>query len=104
MTSLSSLEEKKSRTMEAFNIQELGGRQSWKKGRLPLSAENAGTSAAEDIDLDEDNGKYMMTGKEECEEENVYIKRDCARSEPTEVANVKQLQSTLEEEEEHVND
>ncbi|GJV10579.1 hypothetical protein Tco_1352120 [Tanacetum coccineum] len=45
--------------------------QSWKKGRLPLSAENAGTSAAEDIDLDEDNGKYMMTGKEECEEENV---------------------------------
>ncbi|GJZ99076.1 leucine-rich repeat protein [Tanacetum coccineum] len=45
--------------------------QSWKKGRLPPSAENAGTSAAEDIDLDEDNGKYMMTGKEECEEENV---------------------------------
>ncbi|GJY31173.1 kinase-like domain, phloem protein 2-like protein, partial [Tanacetum coccineum] len=116
--------------------------QSWKKGRLPLSAENAGTSAAEDIDLDEDNGKYMMTGKEECEEENVKknTKRtggrnfvgDCrdattkernqqrfvdkkrdtekgkgldgsARSEPTEVANVKQLQSTLEEEEEHVN-
>ncbi|GJW08088.1 hypothetical protein Tco_1570511 [Tanacetum coccineum] len=38
--------------------------QSWKKGRLPLSVENAGTSAAEDIDLDEDNGKYMMTGKE----------------------------------------
>ncbi|GKB09586.1 hypothetical protein Tco_0837898 [Tanacetum coccineum] len=45
--------------------------QSWKKGRLPLSAENAGTSAAEVIDLDKDNGKYMMTGKEECEEENV---------------------------------
>ncbi|GJU73450.1 kinase-like domain, phloem protein 2-like protein [Tanacetum coccineum] len=45
--------------------------QSWKKGRLPLSVENVGTSAAEDIDLDKDNGKYMMTGKEECEEENV---------------------------------
>ncbi|GKB26226.1 hypothetical protein Tco_0865627 [Tanacetum coccineum] len=111
--------------------------QSWKKGRLPLSAENAGTSAAEDIDLDEDNGKYMMTGKEECEEENVkkntkrtggrnfvgdcrdattkernqqrFVdkKRDTEKGkglEPTEVANVKQLQSTLEEEEEHVND
>ncbi|GKF96923.1 hypothetical protein Tco_0292744, partial [Tanacetum coccineum] len=37
--------------------------QSWNKGRLPLSAENAGTSAAEDIDLDEyneENAKKSM--------------------------------------------
>ncbi|GKD62591.1 hypothetical protein Tco_1300100 [Tanacetum coccineum] len=33
-----------------------------------------------------------------------HFSDDSARSEPTEVANLKQLQSTLEEEEEHVND
>nr|GEV75250.1 hypothetical protein [Tanacetum cinerariifolium] len=35
---------------------------------------NTGTSTVEDFDLDKDIGKYLMTGKEEYEEENTNMK------------------------------